>query len=302
MQGLLLVVLFAFATSMTLFSQPNPNTIGAGVTKVRAGAIPLDGRSPSEGASTDQWFGETPLTLSVRNVTRPTVTPFLPAQGKATGAAALVVPGGWFYFESMGNEGVPVAEWLSEHGIAAFLVKYRTVSTPHDEARFKAAFASTVTELSKSGLRSELRGERPAREDVQQALRLVRTRAAEWGIDPQRIGLVGFSAGAITTLNVTLANAEGAQPAFAGIIYGRMLPVTPPPAAPPIFVALAADDPLLKDQGFGLVESWRKAGRTAELHSYQRGGHGFGMKQQGSPSDHWIDDFYWWLQSNGFLK
>jgi len=81
-----------------------------------------------------------------------------------------------------------------------------------------------------------------------------------------------------------------------------MLAVTPPPAAPPLFVALAADDPLFGDEGFGLVQSWRDAGCPVEFHFYQSGDHGFGIKHQGTTSDHWIEEFYWWLEGDGTLK
>ena len=161
-----------------------------------------------------------------------------------------------------------------------------------------AVFASAAH----GGAAKEMPGEVPAREDVQQALSIVLRRAAEWNVDPRRVGLVGFSAGAITSLNVILASVHEAQPAFAGIIYGRMLSVTPPPAAPPLFVALAADDPIFGDEGFGLVQSWRGAGRPVEFHFYQSGDHGFGMKHQGTTSDHWIEEFYWWLEGDGILK
>ena len=107
---------------------------------------------------------------------------------------------------------------------------------------------------------------------------------------------------AITSLNVVLANAEGAKPDFAAIIYGRMVSVTPPPQAPPLFVALAADDPIITDHRFGLVESWRESKRPVELHSYEHGGHGFGVDDRSNSSDHWIDEFYWWLEADGILK
>jgi len=182
------------------------------------------------------------------------------------------------------------------------LVKYRTVTTPRDPIEFMSTVSAAFAAAAHGGAAKELPGEVPAREDVQQALRIVLRRAAEWNVDPRRVGLVGFSAGAITSLNVTLASVEEAQPAFAGIIYGRMLSVTPPPSAPPLFVALAADDPFFGDEGFGLVQSWRGAGRPVEFHFYERGSHAFGMKHQGTTSDRWIEEFYWWLDEGGKLK
>jgi acetyl esterase/lipase len=297
-----LLILTALATGAIVFFKSKSNTLEERAGEVRTGAVPLYESSSAEAALPEQWFGDTEHGIAVRNVTRPTVTPFLPDKSKATGAGVLVVPGGGFYYVDVSNEGVPVAQWLANHGIAAFLVKYRTVATPRDQAAFVSVAAPKFAGFTRGSGAKELPGEVTAREDVQQALRVVLHRAAEWQVDPRRVGLLGFSAGAIASLNVTLANAQGAQPAFAGLLYGRMLSVSPPPEAPPLFVARAADDPFFQGEGLGLVESWRGAGRSVEFHLYDRGGHGFGMKHQGTTSDHWIEDFYRWLGEFGFLK
>ena len=281
-------------------AQPTPGTLEAWAAVARAGAISL--RPPPADADLEQWEGKTERGLIVRNVASATVTPFLPAAGRATGAAVIVAPGGGFYFLGMGNEGVPVATWLAKHGIAAFLLKYRTIATPRDAAAFSAAVQNAAAKQRTSGSASPLAGEVEARDDMIAALRLVRERAPAYKVDPNRIGVLGFSAGAITTLNATLADVRDARPAFSGLIYGRMSAVTVPADAPPIFVALAGDDPFLKDQGFGLVQSWRAAGKLAELHSYERGGHGFGMKRQGFTSDYWDAQFLAWLRAADFLQ
>jgi acetyl esterase/lipase len=112
--------------------------------------------------------------------------------------------------------------------------------------------------------------------------------------------MLGFSAGAITTLNLLLDDATPA-PAFAGLIYGRTPAVDPPPDAPPLFVAVAADDPLFGGGPWGLMESWRAAGHPVEFHFYDSGGHAFGMKPQGKPSDLWFASFLLWLEARGVI-
>src|SRR5262249_55584659 len=131
--------------------------------------------------------------------------------------------------------------------------------------------------------------------DGQAAVALVRSRAKEWHIDPNRVGMVGFSAGAMTALQVTLA--DNPHPDFVGLIYGPMTPVTLPAKAPPVFFATGSDDPLFGNSGLGIVESWKKAGAPVELHVYEKGGHGFGMRHQNTTSDLWFDQFAAWLRS-----
>jgi acetyl esterase/lipase len=138
-------------------------------------------------------------------------------------------------------------------------------------------------------------------EDATAAFKLVRARAKEWNIDPKRLGMVGFSAGAGTTMAATLQTKEN-NPAFIAPIYGRQTAVEVPPDAPPMFVALAADDPLFGNTDFGLVSAWKKAGRPVEFHLYQNGGHGFGLGNPGRTSLGWFPQFMLWLEVNGMLK
>jgi acetyl esterase/lipase len=278
-------------------AQDIPPTLIPFVADAIVGAVPL--REGGD-ASDEQWFGEDAVTLSVRNVTRPTLRPVLPDPSIATGAGVVVVPGGALVALSMGNEGMEVARALADAGIAAFVVKYRTVDSPRDADGFATHIREGVAAFLASGPESALDGEAAAREDVEAALALVSARAGEWGVDPDRVGVLGFSAGAITALNAILA--EGAAPpAFAGLLYGRMAAVAPPEDAPPLFVAVAADDPLFGGAPWGLVESWRSAGLPVEFHFYDRGGHGFGMAPQGAPSDFWFAAFLAWLEARGVL-
>ena len=125
--------------------------------------------------------------------------------------------------------------------------------------------------------------------------------AVLYGVDPDRVGMMGFSAGAFLTLSTTLANEDRARPAFIAPIYGRQRRVTVPDDAPPMFVVLAADDPLFARGGFDLVESWHKAGLPVEFHLLQDGGHGFGLGTAGTSSQDWIIDFHQWLSVNKML-
>jgi acetyl esterase/lipase len=149
----------------------------------------------------------------------------------------------------------------------------------------------------------ELPGEDRAVEDGLAAVRYVRSHAAQWKLDANRVGFMGFSAGGMTTSGVATRYDAASRPAFAGIIYGALKADAVVPAdAPPAFILVAADDPLLANASYPVFTAWRAAKRQAELHILQKGGHGFGMKPTNASVDHWIDAFYWWLQTSGLLK
>jgi acetyl esterase/lipase len=239
-----------------------------------------------------------------RNVAIATLTPFLPDPALATGAAVIVAPGGGFRTLSMENEGSDVARALAARGVAAFVLKYRLNQTPRDMAGFERSMremfsgASRPPRMTPEQATSSLA---PQIADARAAFALIRARAAEWEIDPDRIGMVGFSAGAMLTMTTAL-NAPEARPAFIGNIYGPLAPVTVPADAPPMFVALAADDPLFGNSGFGLIESWREANRPVEFHLYEQGGHGFGMYPKETTSTGWFEAFVRWIAMHGFLE
>ena len=197
-----------------------------------------------------------------RNVTVATITPFLPDPARASGAAVVVAPGGGFRTLSMENEGWNVARALAERGVAAFVLKYRLNQTPADMAGFERSMAEMFSGTARRPPRPDpqqmMAGLAPQIADSRAAFALIRRRAAEWKIDPDRIGMVGFSAGAMLTMATALVG-EDAKPAFIGNIYGPLAPVTVPADAPPLFVALAADDPFFANGGFGLIDSWRAA-------------------------------------------
>jgi acetyl esterase/lipase len=203
---------------------------------------------------------------------------------------------------AMENEGWPIAQWFADRGITAFIVKYRLNPTPTDEFDFQAEMNAVIAKIQNGEPMPELPTPPQAVEDGIAALRYVRLNAAEYGIDPSRIGMVGFSAGAMTSLEVIDNIPEEEQPAFIGSIYGPMKAREVPASAPPLFVVLAADDPIFGGKGFGIVEAWGDAGRPVEMHFYQQGGHGFGVGNLSLTSGDWMESFYHWLSMNGFVS
>jgi acetyl esterase/lipase len=273
-------------------------------TPAQADAIVL-GTGPLPGATApESWYRQYDRAFA-RNVTIATLEPFLPDASKATGTAVIVAPGGGFRSLSMENEGSDVARALAARGVAAFVLKYRLIQTPSDMASFERSmsqmFASAGRPRAEPSRANFMPSLAPQLADSSAAFALVRKRSAQWHIDPQRIGMVGFSAGAMLTLQTAL-KAQNAKPAFIGIIYGPLDPVTVPTDAPPMFVALAADDPLFGGRGMGLIQSWIAAKRPVEFHLYEQGGHGFGMYPKETTSTGWFDAFVRWLGMHGMLK
>ena len=268
------------------------------------GAIQLyDGATPgSETATqTETWF-DIGTERWITNVTVPTLLPVLPDDPDQTRAAVIVIPGGGFQFVSIDNEGYPIAEWLAKRGIAAFVLKYRVMQTPEDADGFAAHMGRIFAPQPGDDPVDVREGIPFAVADAQVALNLVRSKASEWGYDTDKVGMVGFSAGAMTTLGVSTDAAESApKPDFIGYIYGPMVATELPDQVPPMFNAIAADDPLFKGQGFGLVEAWQATGADVELHYYQNGGHGFGSYKRGATADRWFDQFVAWMETRGLL-
>jgi len=232
---------------------------------------------------------DTPVGTIINNVVTPTLTVFLPEKSNATGTGIIVAPGGACIALAMDHEGYAVARWLQARGIAAFVLKYRIQEKKGEGIPPGMNF----DEACKYGIADGI-----------QAMKVVRAHAAEWGIAADRIGFMGFSAGAMVTCGVLLQEDAAARPAFAAPIYGAPFGVMPkiPANLPPIFMAWAQDDDLVGPPVNKFYDALKAAGNKPEFHIYSAGHHGFGMKPQGTTSDHWIEEFYWWLQSQGFAK
>ncbi|MFN7930120.1 MAG: alpha/beta hydrolase [Blastocatellia bacterium] len=250
----------------------------------------------------------------LRNVTQPTLTAFLPERSKANGTAIIIAPGGGFMHLAIDKEGNDVARWLQARGVAAFVLKYRLQDTGTEEEYQKRAAAmarATAASNAPAPTRPTTPAPNPERDkavamavaDGVQAVRLVRGRAAEWGIAPDRIGLMGFSAGGMLTMGVVMKHDAAGMPNFAAPIYGGSTGGTAVTSdAPPLFIAVASDDPVASVSSAKLYLEWKAAGRSAELHIYSQGGHGFGMTKRGLPVDGWVERFGEWLRIQGLLN
>jgi acetyl esterase/lipase len=269
-------------------------------------AIPLGTGGVEGQTAPESWFRQWGDPMA-RNVSKATLTPFVPDPDKANGTAVIVAPGGGFRWLSMGNEGWEVAEALRAKGIAAFVLKYRLQPTPESLDGFRESMERTFAAAARpAGSGDGQARPRPPRwdlsnqlQDAEAAYALIVKRASEWGVDTRRIGMIGFSAGAGLTMHSTL-NSKTMKLAFIGPIYGGMGAVEVPKDAPPMFAAIATDDFLFRGE-FGVVKSWFDAGRPVEFHLYQNGGHGFGLGNPNRTSNRWFDAFVHWLDVNGFL-
>ena len=258
----------------------------------------------SEGGSypEKQYFSTIWNTEVVTNVTQPTLTLYKPDPALANGTSVVICPGGGFMALSINSEGIDVAKWLAAKGVTAFVLKYRLAHTGEDAT---AEFMQSFQDQKKFG---EMIGKIVPLSiaDGLASVAYVRKHAADWGLAPDRVGIVGFSAGGTVTAGVGLRYTPESRPAFVAPIYAAasaMKDFPVPSDAPPMFLAAATDDQLhLAPDTIQLYNQWTAAHKAAELHMYDRGGHGFGMRKQGFPSDHWIERFGEWLDARGLLK
>jgi acetyl esterase/lipase len=215
----------------------------------------------------------------VTDVVRPVLLHYPAPKDKAVGSAMVVAPGGGFRALMMSYEGADIAKRLNAMGVDAFVLKYRLVhNAPGAPAREDVV--------------------RMAGEDGRQAVRLVREKAGEFGYRPDRVGMIGFSAGGMVTSEALFGPKE-TRPDFVALVYGiREIKDIPDPA-PPLFLAVAADDAGFVAQSVDLFTAYRKAKGSAELHVFQSGAHGFVNK--GGGADHFMDRLEEWLRVNKLL-
>jgi len=241
-----------------------------------------------------------PLTY---NIVEPALIGYPAAPGTANGTAVIICPGGSFSYLHIRTEGTDVAKWLNKKGVTAFVLKYRVVHSGTSHPQKEKNERAKDTALSRRLLAPLI----PlALADGRQALTWLRKHAAEFGIAPNRIGIMGFSAGGALAVASAFSEDPSSHPDFSAPVYAWVPPFLPemaPKNAPPIFIAAATDDELhLVPMSLDLYRKWLTGGHPAELHIYSKGGHGFGMNRQDQPSDTWIDRFGDWLQIQGFLK
>jgi acetyl esterase/lipase len=237
--------------------------------------------------------------MRLGGITQPSVTVFHPSQPAPGRPAVVVCPGGGYNILAWDLEGTEVCEWLNSLGITGVLLKYR-VPAPKTGPRHASALM-----------------------DAQRAVRLVRSRAADWQIDPKKVGILGFSAGGHLATMTALAQQEStyepidaidklsARPDFAVLIYPAYLTtpkrdaladnVTVTKQTPPMFLAHAGDDPVPAESSVLLYLALKKAGVKAELHVYDRGGHGYGLRRTGLPVADWPKRCEEWLRVQGLL-
>jgi acetyl esterase/lipase len=249
-----------------------------------------------------EYFSKNWNTDVVANVTKPTLTVFKASPELQNGTAVVICPGGGFMALSINSEGNDVAKYLAAKGVTAFVLKYRIAHTGED-----ATQEFTELFVDRQKFRQILDKIVPLSiADGLAAVTYVRGHASDWGVSADRVGIIGFSAGGTVAAGVAFRYAPDGRPAFTALIYaaGDMFKDAPVPAdAPPVFVAAATDDNLgLAPDSVALYEKWTNAHKPAELHMYAKGGHGFGMRKQNLPTDHWIDRFSDWLELQGWLK
>lgn len=265
--------------------------------------IPLyDGPAPGSESWThteQEQFNEAWQTQIVYNVTAPTLTVFRPKPAQANGTALVICPGGGFHALSIESEGFEVARRLNAVGVTCFVLKYRLVpcktDNPPQEMEEKGeAFIRDATPIIKMSMADGLA-----------AMSYVRVHAADYGLRPERIGIMGFSAGGTVAASVMYNYPMESQPNFAAPIYlaYEWVPREGVPVdAPPIFILAASDDEVgLAPHSVALYNDWIAAEKSAELHLYAKGGHGFGMRQQNLPSDGWLELFIDWLRGQKLL-
>jgi len=272
--------------------------------KAQQTVIPLyNGAAP--GSETWTW-GETENDSNIYhahtifNVSKPTLTVYPPDSTVwPTGTAVIVCPGGGFHSLSIMQEGYAVVKWLQHKGITAFLLKYRLIHTIGGDP-----YKQENEDRSKNVDRKEIVAMAIA--DARKAITYVRQHAGDYGVLPNRIGIIGFSAGGTIAASCAYRFTPEDRPDFVAPIYAYFPPLmqgSVPADAPPLFIAAASDDTYgLETHSASLYETWINSKHSAELHIYSKGGHGFGMNEQGLPSDSWRDRFSDWLKLEGYLK
>jgi acetyl esterase/lipase len=242
-------------------------------------------------------------TKIVYNVSKPSLTVFAPDPAIANGTSVVICPGGGFFALSINSEGYDVAKWLVKKGVTCFVLKYRLAHSLNNDPI--KDFNESMTGLNKELQQRQMISVPLALADGKAAIAYLRSHATDLNINPDKIGIIGFSAGGSVTASTIFNYTKENKPNFAAPIYAyfpKEMQGAVGADAPPLFIAVASDDQLnLQSHSIDLYTKWNTSKKDAELHVYNQGGHGFGMRSQKLPSDTWIDRFADWLQVEGFL-
>lgn len=289
---------------------------------------------PGKAPGSEQWSVPESVTegrsgATIANVNDPSFTVYAADPAKATGVAVIVCPGGAFRYLSWA-EGTRAAEWLNAKGITAFVLKYRTLQGVQAPAPQLPAGAMPAggppsgnaapaapgpgrpgakeIEIRNANANPDPTNEplntviRMSIADAQTAMRMIRARASEWRIDPNRLGIMGFSAGGGTAVGTALADKGDAYPNFVVSVYGpSQMDVVVPPHAAPLFIAVGTFHPNVASGCLALFAAWKAAGKPVELHAYDGVNGPFGVNRTGLPVDAWLDRFYEWLGAKGIV-
>ena len=282
---------FSIVVMLVMVSPARAADLPASIPLWPSGAPGSEGKT---GAEVGKPAGPERDFTTLANIHNPSITPYLPDKDKATGVAVIIFPGGGHRNLAISHEGYNVGEWLAAHGIAGFVVKYRLAREP--------------------GSTYKIEGEALA--DTQRAIRTVRNRAKEWNINPNAIGVMGFSAGGELASLASIRmdggieaatdpiDRESAKPNFQALIYpGQSGKIVPTKDSPPVFLACGnLDRPDISEGLANVYLLFKKAGVPAELHVYGKTGHGFGLRSTSKPPvSEWPIQFQQWLVNLGFI-
>lgn len=294
MKKIIILIAILFSTTSINFAQNK-------VVQIYEGAVP----------GTENWDWEEGIqegsswrTQVVYNVAKPSLTIFAPDPAIANGTSVVICPGGGFVALAMGNEGYDVAKWLVKKGITCFVLKYRLAHINTTDA--VKYFNDAIHDHDKEKLKNQQDAIPYSIADGKAAIKYVRAHASDYNLNPDKIGIIGFSAGgtvaASAAFNYTAAN----KPNFVAPIYAyfpKEMQGKVQDDAPSLFLAVAANDPLnLQPHSVDLFTAWNTSKKDAELHVYNQGGHGFGMRVQHTTSDTWIERFADWLAVKELIK
>ena len=251
---------------------------------------PTNWTAPAGGEKIEERGKDGVADRAVMNIVEPTIEVYLPNPSVRNGAAVMIAPGGGYARLAYDKEGVDIARWLNSIGIAGIVLKYRLPEMPKEANERRAAMFGDAKAAAKAV--------RVSLEDASEAMKIIRSNAAKWNIDKDKVGMMGFSAGGHLTALMAV-EPEEVRPNFLGLIYA-VIPenISVTKDTPQSFLAHASDDPTVPtDSSIHFYQALRKAKVPAEMHIFSEGGHGFGIKKSGKTSENWPGRFETWFKA-----